>query len=54
LAPIADDTFGALDDARREQIPVRLRSLKQPLNLVVKRLKRVGTGAKVIGVIVFG
>ena len=54
LSPVTHDTFAVLDEAKRSRTLVRLRSLKQPLNLLITDVRRAGSGIKVIGWIVSG
>jgi hypothetical protein len=49
LSSVTDDTFAMLDVARRRRTPVRLRSLKQPLNLLITDVRRVGREIRVTG-----
>ncbi|HUQ51057.1 MAG TPA: hypothetical protein VM692_02470 [Gammaproteobacteria bacterium] len=49
LSPVNDDTFAALLAAKRDRVPVRLRSLRRPLALTITEVERVASGARVAG-----
>jgi len=52
LSLMTDDAYDALSAAQRNNVPVRLVSLNQPLNLVIVRLQRVGEAVQITGRIV--
>jgi hypothetical protein len=54
LSPVTQDTFSVLDEAKRRRTPVRLRSLKRPLDLLITDVRPVGSGIRVTGWIVSG